>query len=110
MCGDSSRKLAARERRDGKMADLSVPISPDGVPAILREAAQEFYEAQGELESAWQDEGAGQDWGYLARILENAADEADAVIAGEAEALERWKGEPEDDEEGEDDEEDEDGD
>lgn len=41
--------------------DLDVD-SPEKVARILRNAAESYYESASELESAWQDRGAGRPW------------------------------------------------
>lgn len=52
--------------------DLDVDC-PEKVAPILRAAAEKFYEAHSELQSAWQDKQAGKAWSKIARILERAA-------------------------------------
>jgi len=59
--------------------DLNVD-APDKVPHVLREAAQAYYESEGELATAWQDKGAGKPWGIIAKILEKAADQIERKI------------------------------
>ena len=61
-----------------KSMDLDV-ASPDKVAAVLRAAADAYYESASELESAWQDPGAGKPWEKLARILESAANRAEKI-------------------------------
>lgn len=63
-----------------KKLDLSNVSSPDEVPEILRAAAQEYYDAESELQTAWQDRNAGKIWGDFARILERAAASMDGAI------------------------------
>ena len=60
---------------------LSLDVeSPDQVATVLRAAAQAYYESQGELQAAWQDQQAGHDWSIIARELERAADRIDGKI------------------------------
>ncbi len=59
--------------------DLDVD-APDKVSQILRNAADAYYESAGELESAWQDPGAGKPWEQIAKILESAARAIDKKI------------------------------
>jgi hypothetical protein len=54
--------------------------SPDKVSAVLRAAANEYYQSASELESAWQDKRAGAPWAKIARILEHAADQIDKSV------------------------------
>ncbi len=54
--------------------------APDEVPRILRTAAQRYYESASELESAWQDKGAGRPWRIIAKVLEQAADRIEDKI------------------------------
>lgn len=61
-----------------KSLDLDVD-TPEKVAPVLRAAAQAYYEAAGELESAWQSRSAGAPWNKLGRILERAADQCDKV-------------------------------
>jgi hypothetical protein len=44
-------------------------------------AAEEFAESATELQSAWQDKYAGEDWLKISRILQSAADKIEQVIA-----------------------------
>jgi hypothetical protein len=61
--------------------DLDLDVDhPDKVARILRNAAATYYEAASELESAWQDPGAGRPWEKIAKILESAADKVDKVV------------------------------
>ena len=53
--------------------------TPEDIARVLRNAAQRFYEARGELQSAWQDKQAGRVWSKLAKILERAAASCDAA-------------------------------
>ena len=50
------------------------------MPNVLRAAAEAYYESASELESAWQDRGAGRPWEIIARILEKAADKIEEEI------------------------------
>jgi len=59
-----------------KNLDLDVD-APEKVPNVLRAAAEQFYEAEGELSAAWGDPQAGKIWTDFARILERAADSMD---------------------------------
>jgi hypothetical protein len=62
---------------------LSLDVdSPEQVANVLRHAAQEFRESASELESAWQDRGAGRPWDKIAKILDRAADKCDDAITG----------------------------
>ena len=62
------------------MAKMDLDVdSPEKVAVVLRRAADAYYESASELESAWQDRGAGKPWTKLARILERAADQAEKV-------------------------------
>ena len=61
------------------MLDLNVD-SPEKVSKVLRRAAEWYLESATELESAWQDRSAGRPWVSLAKILEQAADQADKAI------------------------------
>jgi hypothetical protein len=61
--------------------NLSLDVdAPDEVPHVLRKAAEIFYESASELESAWQDKGAGKPWSKIARKLERTADEIEAML------------------------------
>lgn len=59
--------------------DLDVD-TPEDVPEVLRQAAQDFYESQAELESAWQDKHTGKVWEKIAQILERAAAQIEKVL------------------------------
>jgi hypothetical protein len=60
--------------------DLDLDVDhPDKVAAVLRRAADVYYDAAGELSSAWQDPEAGKPWYAIARILERAANSVDSV-------------------------------
>jgi len=62
------------------MAKMDLDVdSPEKVAAVLRRAAEAYSESASELESQWQDPGAGKPWAKLARILERAADQAEKV-------------------------------
>ena len=60
-----------------KSLDLNVD-APDEVSAILRAAADSFYESHNELLSAWQQKSTP--WASIARILEQAADKIDKIV------------------------------
>ena len=62
-----------------KNMDLDVE-APDQVAAVLRNAAQAYYESASELEAAWQDRGAGRPWEIIAKILERAAAQIEGKI------------------------------
>lgn len=49
--------------------DLDDACAPEDVVAILRNAAQKFYESQTELQAAWGDKNAGKEWATIARKL-----------------------------------------
>ena len=66
-------------RESYRSIDLDV-VSPEEVPMVLRAAADEYYEAAGELSSAWQDKNAGKIWEKIARILESAANKIDSIL------------------------------
>lgn len=53
--------------------DLGEPSAPDGIPDVLRAAAMQMREQASELQSSWQDKGAGQPWNMIADELERAA-------------------------------------
>lgn len=53
--------------------DLNDPTAPDGVPDVLRAAANKMREQSAELNSAWQEGGAGRPWDMIADELERAA-------------------------------------
>lgn len=57
--------------------DLDVD-APDKVPAVLRRAAQTFYESDAELMAAWQ-QGATP-WRYIAQRLETVADQIERRV------------------------------
>ena len=59
--------------------DLDVD-APEKVADVLRDAAQAYGESASELESAWQDEGAGEPWEKIAKILDDAAAKIDRVV------------------------------
>jgi hypothetical protein len=61
--------------------DLNLDVdSPEKVARVLRRAAEAYYESAGELDAAWQDPGAGRPWDKLAKILDRAADSAEAAL------------------------------
>lgn len=62
-----------------KQLDLDVD-RPEDIPQVLRNAAEEFYEAESELKSAWQDPQAGKVWTKIAKILERAASQIDKIL------------------------------
>ena len=57
-----------------RTTDLNEPASPEGVPDVLRYAAEKMYEQAAELRSAWQSGTAGDPWTMIAVELERAAD------------------------------------
>lgn len=59
--------------------DLDACDAPDGVAAELRYAADKMREAQSELQSVWQDRGAGASWLIVARELERCAQRLDKL-------------------------------
>lgn len=59
--------------------DLHDAEAPEHVAAILRNAAQRYYESQSELQVVWGDRTAGRCWPKLARILERAAAAAEKI-------------------------------
>lgn len=62
--------------------DLDLDVdAPDQVADVLRAAAQEYFEAEEELSSAWQDPQAGKVWTKIARILERAANQVDRAVS-----------------------------
>lgn len=65
---------------ENRSLDLDV-ATPEEVSAILRRAAQQFYETRGELQSAWSDEHAGRVWSEFGKILDRAADACDKAVA-----------------------------
>lgn len=56
-----------------RSTDLNDPAAPDGVARILRNAADLMREQASELDSAWQDKGAGKPWDMIAKELEACA-------------------------------------
>lgn len=60
--------------------DLNEPASPEGIPQVLRNAADMMREQAGDLQSAWQDKNAGGDWNMIARELERAADRIQQML------------------------------
>lgn len=63
-----------------KSTDLDVD-TPEKVPNVLRDAAQDYYESAAELPTFHSDPGAGRIWNKIARILERAADSIEKEIA-----------------------------
>jgi hypothetical protein len=61
-----------------KSLDLDVD-APDKVAAVLRHAAEQYYESAGVLQSAWQDRDPHRVWSRIARILERAAAQIDKL-------------------------------
>lgn len=64
------------------MADVNLDLDvdcPEKVARVLRAAAEKFFEAHSELQSAWQDKSAGAAWAKIARILERAAASCEKV-------------------------------
>jgi hypothetical protein len=59
--------------------DLDVDV-PEKVSGILRCVAQAYYESSSELQSAWQDRYAGQEWIIIAKELERCATRIDAKL------------------------------
>ncbi len=55
-----------------KNLDLDVD-HPDKIAAILRAAADTFYQASEDCKANWQDTNAGRPWTQAAKILERAA-------------------------------------
>lgn len=53
--------------------DLDQPDGPDAIRHVLRNAADKMREQAAELDSAWQDKGAGNPWRVVADALEAAA-------------------------------------
>lgn len=64
-----------------RSTDLADAAAPEDVADILRRAADKFRESVPELQSAWQDDGAGKVWGKLANALETAARACDRATA-----------------------------
>ena len=60
--------------------DLGEAEHPEQVPVVLRNAAQAMYEAEGELQAAWQDKHAGRVWHELGKVLDACADKAEKVV------------------------------
>jgi len=63
-----------------KSIDLDV-ATPEAVPAVLREAAQQYHATVIDLSAAWGDKQAGKVWDDIAKVLERAADSIDRKIA-----------------------------
>lgn len=57
--------------------------APDKVAGILRTAAENYRQSATDLASAWQDPRAGELWIKIAKILDNAADRAEAACKRE---------------------------
>jgi len=57
--------------------------APQKVAGVLWAAANQYSESAAELESAWQDPGAGRIWSKLARILDAAARKCEAAVQKE---------------------------
>lgn len=64
-----------------KPTDLDVD-SPEKVPGILRNAAQDYWQSVEELSASWQDKEAGKIWGRIAGILEVAANRIEDLESG----------------------------
>lgn len=63
-----------------KQLDLNAVDSPWKIPNLLRAAAQQAREDGSELDSAWQDLGAGAVWRKVANHLEACADSIEKEI------------------------------
>ena len=63
-----------------KTFDINV-ASPDQLAKILRDAAQDYREAQIELAAVWGDLEADRIWDKFADILDAAADKCDKTCA-----------------------------
>lgn len=63
-----------------KSLDLDTD-TPDKIPAVLRNAAEQFHKSMSELQSAWGDQNAGKVWGDIANIMERAACSIERAIA-----------------------------
>lgn len=61
-----------------KSLDLDI-TTPKALAAILRNAADKYYESATELESAWQDKNAGKIWERYAKELERAATRCEQI-------------------------------
>lgn len=64
-----------------RSTDLNDPATPEDIPQIMRNAAQKMREQTGELQSAWQDAGAGRVWTSIAKELEKSADRIARIAA-----------------------------
>lgn len=64
-----------------RTTDLNEPAAPDGIPDVLRYAADKMRDANSELEAAWQDKGAGNVWSHIATELERTALRVEKIIA-----------------------------
>jgi hypothetical protein len=60
--------------------DLNDPAAPDGIPDVLRTAADKMREATTELQGAWQDKSAGKVWERIAKELERCATRVEQII------------------------------
>lgn len=61
--------------------ELSLDVDrPEDVPNVLRRAAEEYFEARGELQASWQEREAGWEWEEIARVLEQAARKIENTI------------------------------
>jgi hypothetical protein len=70
----------ALEMQIARATDFGDADHPDKIPGILRRAAEQAYDAAGELESAWQDKAAGKPWLMVARELERCADRIEGKL------------------------------
>lgn len=61
-----------------KSLDLDVD-APDKVADILRNAGDEYMEAESELSAAWGDPNAGKIWTKIANVLYRAANSIDKL-------------------------------
>jgi len=68
-------------RKGDNMTKLDLDVaSPHEAIGVLREAAQQYYESSGELESSWQSKvPATQVWAKFAKVLESAADRMEKI-------------------------------
>lgn len=53
--------------------DLNEPSAPDGIPDVLRRAAEKMCEQAAELQAAWGDRRAGRPWMLIAKELDKTA-------------------------------------
>jgi hypothetical protein len=64
--------------------DMNLDVDfPDKVSAVLRNAANAYRDSQSALNAAWQDDGAGKPWQWIATILDRAATSIDAKLKKE---------------------------